>query len=274
MLLCPTRISSHFVPSNPQPSTPQLGLRKKGKSKLEKRQTKRQSNGFSRKYRTFYVNVLQGGNTLVRWVKYLSVGDKNLSVGAENLSVGSPFCCLFSPGIFKKRLGLFSGGLPSTTQRPLRLLLTFGVTHIVIAHLLRMSSTLFRVLSFLSLPTTFGGSLVIWVALLDLVGSSAAEDTDWLLSTRTSITDTVFDAWASSSTTSLLPKPNPPVCFTDGAVKDAKKISMLYGNFSTFYTLDTLDYFGVSIAALGDVNGDGVGDLAVGSYRDDDGGTD
>ena len=59
----------------------QVGLRKKGKSKLEKRQTKRQSNGFSRKYRTFYVNVLQGGNALVRWVKYLSVGAKNLSLG-------------------------------------------------------------------------------------------------------------------------------------------------------------------------------------------------
>jgi len=88
-----------------------LGLRKKGKSTLEKKQTKRQSNGFSRKYRTFYVNVLQGGNTLVRWVKYLSVGAKDLSVGAKNLSVGLPFCCLFFPGIFKKRLGLFSGGL-------------------------------------------------------------------------------------------------------------------------------------------------------------------
>ena len=77
----------------------------------QKRQTKRQSNGFSRKYRTFYVNVLQGGNTLVRCVKYLSVGAKNLSVGAKNLSVALPFCCLFFQGIFKKRLGLFSGGL-------------------------------------------------------------------------------------------------------------------------------------------------------------------
>ena len=94
-----------------------LGLRKKGKSKLEKRQTKRQSNGFSRKYRTFYVNVLQGGNTLVRWVKYLSVGATNMSVGAKYLSVGLPFCCLFSPGIFEKRLGLFSGGLMVSSNR-------------------------------------------------------------------------------------------------------------------------------------------------------------
>ena len=94
---------------------PQVGLRKKGKSKLGKRQTKRQSNGFSRKYRTFYVNVLQGGNALVRWVKYLSVGAKNLSVGVRNSSVGLPFCCLFFPGIFKS-----SNSGPGLSQKKAR----------------------------------------------------------------------------------------------------------------------------------------------------------
>ena len=32
------------------------------------------------------------------------------------------------------------------------------------------------------------------------------------------------------------------------------------------------DYFGISVASLGDLNGDGVADLAVGARRDDDGG--
>jgi hypothetical protein len=37
--------------------------------------------------------------------------------------------------------------------------------------------------------------------------------------------------------------------------------------------LDDLDLFGASVAYLGDVNGDGVGDLISGAYKDDDGGT-
>ena len=61
---------------------------------------------------------------------------------------------------------------------------------------------------------------------------------------------------------------------TVGTVKDAQKLSMLYGNFSAFYTLDAGDQFGNSAAALGDINVDGVGDLVVGAYHDDDGGTD
>ena len=60
---------------------------------------------------------------------------------------------------------------------------------------------------------------------------------------------------------------------TDGTVKGAQKVSMSYGSFSTFYTLDTVDYFGWCLAALGDLDGNGVGDLAVGSRKDDDGGT-
>jgi len=56
---------------------------------------------------------------------------------------------------------------------------------------------------------------------------------------------------------------------TNGNVKKAQKLSMLYGNLSAFYTLDAGDLFGVSIAALGDIDGDGVGDLAVGASWDD-----
>jgi cysteine-rich repeat protein len=37
-------------------------------------------------------------------------------------------------------------------------------------------------------------------------------------------------------------------------------------------TLDNFDYFGFSAASLGDLNGDGVSDLAVGAVGDDDGG--
>ena len=62
-------------------------------------------------------------------------------------------------------------------------------------------------------------------------------------------------------------------CFTDGTAKAAQKQSMLYGNFKNFYTLDAGDYFGVSVVALGDVDGDGSVDLAVGANIDGDGGS-
>ena len=58
---------------------------------------------------------------------------------------------------------------------------------------------------------------------------------------------------------------------SDGKIKNAQKISMLYGNFSSFYMLDAWDRLGHSAAALGDIDGDGVMDLAVGAYGDDDG---
>lgn len=58
----------------------------------------------------------------------------------------------------------------------------------------------------------------------------------------------------------------------DGTVKDEQKISGTEGGFGG--TLGADDDFGSSIAAIGDVDGDGVADLAVGADRSDGGGTD
>ncbi len=57
---------------------------------------------------------------------------------------------------------------------------------------------------------------------------------------------------------------------TDGTVKSHQKISDTEGGFSGI--LDNQDHFGVSVASLGDLDGDGVGDIAVGARHDDDGG--
>lgn len=64
------------------------------------------------------------------------------------------------------------------------------------------------------------------------------------------------------------------ICFmrSDGWVKATQKISSLAGNFTG--QIDDEDQFGCSLAALPDLNGDGVTDLAVGAITDDDGGTD
>ena len=58
---------------------------------------------------------------------------------------------------------------------------------------------------------------------------------------------------------------------SDGTVKSHQKISATQGNFTGI--LEPNDYFGVSCEWLGDLNGDGTNDLAVGATRDDDGGT-
>ncbi len=57
---------------------------------------------------------------------------------------------------------------------------------------------------------------------------------------------------------------------TDGTVKSHQQINHAEGNFTG--SLDDADAFGVTLASLGDLDGDGVGDLAVGAYLDDDGG--
>lgn len=57
-----------------------------------------------------------------------------------------------------------------------------------------------------------------------------------------------------------------------GTVKSQQKISDLQGSFAG--TLDDNDYFGWSMAGIGDLNLDGIGDLVVGSYKDDDNGMD
>ena len=57
----------------------------------------------------------------------------------------------------------------------------------------------------------------------------------------------------------------------DGTVKSHQKISDTEGNFTA--TLDENDHIGGSVANLGDLDGDGIADLAVGVPGDDDGGS-
>ena len=55
---------------------------------------------------------------------------------------------------------------------------------------------------------------------------------------------------------------------TDFSVKNYTKINETQGGFSE--NLDYEDYFGGSVANIGDLNKDGVNDLVVGAYRDDE----
>lgn len=57
----------------------------------------------------------------------------------------------------------------------------------------------------------------------------------------------------------------------DGTVKNHKKINRLEGNFGGDLNHD--DRFGMRIALIGDHNNDGTIDIAVGTVRDDDGGS-
>ncbi|MCP3856746.1 MAG: hypothetical protein GY698_18725, partial [Actinomycetia bacterium] len=56
----------------------------------------------------------------------------------------------------------------------------------------------------------------------------------------------------------------------DGTVKAEQKISSTTGGLTG--PLDNTDRFGISVAGIGDVDGDGIADIAVGAYADDDGG--
>ena len=59
----------------------------------------------------------------------------------------------------------------------------------------------------------------------------------------------------------------------DGTVRSHQKISDTQGGFTGI--LDNEDLFGFSVASLGDLDGDGVGDFGgVGAHFDDDGGQD
>jgi len=59
---------------------------------------------------------------------------------------------------------------------------------------------------------------------------------------------------------------------SDGTVKSEQKISDTEGGFDGI--LDNGDMLGWPVASLGDLDGDGITDIAAGAFRDDDGGTD
>jgi len=59
---------------------------------------------------------------------------------------------------------------------------------------------------------------------------------------------------------------------SDGTVDSAPKINDAHGGFTG--VLDNQDHFGYSVTGLGDIDGNGVGEIAVGAVSDDDGGTD
>ena len=58
----------------------------------------------------------------------------------------------------------------------------------------------------------------------------------------------------------------------DGTVKEYQKISDTEGNFEG--EIEFRDYFGRDIDDIGDLDGDGINELAVGVYRNDNGGKD
>lgn len=59
---------------------------------------------------------------------------------------------------------------------------------------------------------------------------------------------------------------------TSGSTKDAQKLSNSYGGLNAFFTLSNNDFFGISVAGIGDLDGDSIQDIACGAMYDDDGG--
>ena len=60
---------------------------------------------------------------------------------------------------------------------------------------------------------------------------------------------------------------------TEGFAKDAQKISNNFGNLNAYFTLGSNDFFGISVAGVGDLDGDSIQDVACGAMYDDDGGS-
>ena len=116
------------------------------------------------------------------------------------------------------------------------------------------------------ISTTAGG----FTGLLDEMDNfgyavSSARDVD-----NDGVTDLAVGAWADGEAEALTGAVWIVFLNSDGTVKGQQKISSAEGNFAG--QLDEADFFGVSIASLGDYSGDGVPDLAVGAFGDDDGG--
>ena len=78
-------------------------------------------------------------------------------------------------------------------------------------------------------------------------------------------------AACAALTAALLLTAPQPAAAQPGWVLSHQKISSTEGGFNG--PLDDRDWFGNSLTSLGDLDGDGVGDLAVGAVFDDDGGT-
>ena len=77
-------------------------------------------------------------------------------------------------------------------------------------------------------------------------------------------------AACAALTAALLLTAAQPAAAQPGWALSHQKISATEGGFTG--TLDNSDLFGFSATSLGDLDGDGVGDVAIGAPQDDDGG--
>ena len=60
--------------------------------------------------------------------------------------------------------------------------------------------------------------------------------------------------------------------YANGTVKSSQKISNTTGNFNE--AIDNSSFLGTSVASIGDLDSDGITDIVIGAYGDDDGGLD